>query len=233
MTNASTSGGKSCLRRITGQNEFDDVDKWLGEKHWQGMIAYRVVAAGVVPAEDTRKDMYQKLEDLTRDEMTRFNYEEFLKDLYDKGIITEPAIYEAGEPKAAESCLFRLIGKIILTGTPAQKRALLATMSGKPAPQGEEGLDLVPATPTPTQGRKRKHEEVEDLAPYSIFLNEYASQAGVILKFDYTNIAMSPPRFRCRITLEDDTYTGEARNKKTAKQVACRDACVALNLHLK
>ncbi|RVX74436.1 hypothetical protein B0A52_01562 [Exophiala mesophila] len=165
--------------------------------------------------------------------MTRFNYEEFLKDLYDNGIITEPAEYEAGEPKSAESCMFRLIGKIMRTGTPAQKRALLATMSGKPAPRVEEGLDLVPAAPTPTQGLKRKHDEVEDLAPYSILLNEYASQAGVLLRFDYTTMATSPPRFRCRMTLENETYTGEARNKKAAKQIACRNACVALNFELK
>lgn len=124
------------------------------------------------------------------------------------------------------------IGKIIRTGTPTQKRGLFTTLGGK-SPLRAEDLDHEPPViEMPVPSLKRTFDELEDIARYTMALHELATQCSTLLVYEYAQKALFQPLFLCTVTFRGVTYEGEARNKKTAKHIASRNACEAVGLRV-
>jgi len=73
-------------------------------------------------------------------------------------------------------------------------------------------------------------EEPDQLPQYAVRINEYAQRQNVRIAWDETTLSLDPPRFRVATRIEGRNFEGMAANKKTARHLAAKEACIALHL---
>lgn len=73
-------------------------------------------------------------------------------------------------------------------------------------------------------------EDIEQLPRYAMRLNEYAQSQDFRIKWDESELSMDPPKFRAATRIDGATFEGMASNKKTARHLAAKQACIAFGI---
>lgn len=73
-------------------------------------------------------------------------------------------------------------------------------------------------------------EETQQLPQYAMRLNEFAQMQEFRISWDETPLSLDPPKFRAATRIQGQTFEGVASNKKTARHVAAKRACITLKI---
>lgn len=70
----------------------------------------------------------------------------------------------------------------------------------------------------------------QQLPQYAMRLKEYAQLQEFRLSWDERTLSLDPPQFRAATRIDGYTFEGLASNKKTARHLAAKQACIALKI---
>lgn len=73
-------------------------------------------------------------------------------------------------------------------------------------------------------------EEAQQLPQYAMRLNEFAQMQDFHVSWNETTLSLDPPNFRAATRIQGQNFEGTASNKKTARHVAAKKACIKLKI---
>ena len=87
--------------------------------------------------------------------------------------------------------------------------------------------EIPPSPPSSNDGEIGADTEI---AMYTMRLNEWATKRYKSTSFDPKHITVDPPLWEVKLLVEGETFVGRAKKQKSAKHIACKQACDKLQI---
>lgn len=168
------------------------------------------------------------------EEMHKFPYDRFLNQLRKEFRTNEEIVHDCHPYTASMTIIGTLLreddlvyGKIneVIDSFCDSKTSSMDSMSSPPGPMKahnvSNGHGHLPLASTA---------EGSELGRYSMCLYEHLTNRGEQICWDEVRLSVHPPSFKASASIQGLTFEGVASQKKKARHLAAKEACIALRI---